>query len=559
MNRGYQEADIRVCDYQLWRLNGTSLYFRGPGPVEAGSKYFVALGAAQTFGRFVPRPYVSILHDHFAIHGVNLSVSGAGPSFFLRSPRILEIIENAEFVILQVMSGRSVENSEFEVGMNQGTLRRRNKESGFVFAEFAYKELLKESDVEKLVKIRAETQHRYIEEMVSLLQLIKCPTTLLWFSTRHPEYNENISDIGGYLGDFPHFISRSVIEQITPYADSYVEIVSKRGLPQPIFDFETKEPSLVWPEDLFPGVKLRYHNNYYPSPEMHEDVAAALLRLDLSKVSSRKKNSRRKNLLCHRHVFGNSGDFIDKVLKEAFGSRWICVDHKDLVNSSDIEDDGFLNKSELKAFSTHSHIVPRFDERLVFNLVLFLQHPILRLKKIYEIERSPSRQAFLNLPHTAKAGSLSFKDYVGWVFSSNEAVFPFSNYQTRLLSSRSSVEGTSVDPPDTCDLDLGRALQLIQQIRVVGICEEMTRSCAALDKWLRPVFPEVSFSTALLRTEAIRGNVVVDEEMAEIRDEIGEELFRRIIHANEMDLVLYDFAKSQLLGGQTGMPSASVS
>jgi NTP pyrophosphatase (non-canonical NTP hydrolase) len=71
------------------------------------------------------------------------------------------------------------------------------------------------------------------------------------------------------------------------------------------------------------------------------------------------------------------------------------------------------------------------------------------------------------------------------------------------------------------------------------------------------VFPEVSFSTALLRTEAIRGSVVVNEKMAEIRDEIGEELFRRIIQANEMDLVLYDFAKSQLEEGNSGMRSAS--
>jgi hypothetical protein len=526
MNRGYQEADKRVCDYQLWRLKGTSLDLRGPGPADLTSRYFVALGAAQTFGRFVPRPYVSILQDCLAIPGINMGASGAGASFFLRDPIILETLKNAEFVILQVMSGRSVENSEFELGVNQGTLRRRNRKGDFVFAEYAYRQLLSEAEVEKLVRIRAETRHRYIEEMISLLQLIKSPTTLLWFSTRPPEYNENASDIGGYLGDFPHFINRSVIEQIAPYADAYVEIVSKRGLPQPIFDIETREPSLVWPEELFPGVKLRYHNNYYPSPEMHEDVAAALTRLDLSKVSSRKKNFRRKNLICHRHVFGNSGDFIDKVLKESFGSRWLGAEDKNLIKSSDFKDDDFLIKSGLKAFSTNSHILPRFDERLVFSLFLFLQHPILRLKKIYEIERSPSRRIF-------------------------------SNYQTRLLGFGSSVGGRNVDPSDVCELDLDRALQLIQQLRVVGICEEMTRSCAALDRWLRPVFPEVSFSTALLRTEAIRGSVVVNEKMAEIRDEIGEELFRRIIQANEMDLVLYDFAKSQLEEGNSGMRSAS--
>ncbi len=559
MNRGYQIADQRAFDYSLWRLPGSSVDLRGPCSVDLASAYFVALGAAQTFGRFVPKPYVSLLEDHLAIPGVNLGISGAGPSFFLRNNDFLEVLNNAKFVIIQVMSGRSVENSEFELGANQGVLRQRKGAGNFVFAESAYQKLLIEADIETLIRVRTETRSRYINEMISLLQMIKRPKTLLWFSTRSPEYSENLLEIGGYLGCFPHFVNRSVVDQIAPFADSYVEVVSRRGLPQPIFDLETKKPSLVWPADLFPNVKLRYHNNYYPSPEMHEDVAVRLAGTDLTKTGIRRDKSRRTAYVCHRRVFGNAGDFIENVLRGGFRKQWCNLDDALEKKEPDKEIFNFLDQSNFKAFSTHRNVVPRFDDRLVINLVVFLQHPVLRVRTIYEIERSPSRRLFSNLPHTAKARALSFKDYVGWILSGEDALFPFSNYQTRLLSLRSSSEDQSFDQSDVCETHLDRALQLVRYLRIVGVCEEMEASCAAFDEWLCPVFPEISFSKSLSRSVMVLGKELVDEKMADIKDQIGSEYFGKIIHANNLDLVLYEFAKCQLRSVTAGIKSVAVS
>jgi hypothetical protein len=78
------------------------------------------------------------------------------------------------------------------------------------------------------------------------------------------------------FGDFPQLVNRSMVEQVRPLADDYVECVSSRGSPQPLISRLTGEPaSVAHRGDLRPGTQE--FNSYYPSPEMHEDAANALL------------------------------------------------------------------------------------------------------------------------------------------------------------------------------------------------------------------------------------------------------------------------------------------
>jgi hypothetical protein len=87
----------------------------------------------------------------------------------------------------------------------------------------------------------------------------------------------------------------------------------------------------------------------------------------------------------------------------------------------------------------------------------------------------------------------------------------------------------------------------------------MEASCAAFDEWLCPVFPEISFSKSLSRSVMVLGKELVDEKMADIKDQIGSEYFGKIIHANNLDLVLYEFAKCQLRSVTAGIKSVAVS
>lgn len=276
----YQDPDRRVVDYQAYCLDEgiidpstrRPLHIRGPradGP--AKGKYFVCLGAAQTFGRFCARPFPSILAERLNIPVLNISHGGAGPAFFHRSERLLSYLNDACFVVLQVMSGRSESNSLFESdGVGFYRRRRDGREMG---CDQAFADLLKTQSNTTLMRVVEETRRSWIESYRELTSRISAPTTLLWFATRTPDYALSFGSLSALFGAFPQLVDRRMVDEVRRHCDRYVECVSKRGLPQVLLDRFTGERVTI----TDPWTSQPWSENwYYPSPEMHEDAANAL-------------------------------------------------------------------------------------------------------------------------------------------------------------------------------------------------------------------------------------------------------------------------------------------
>jgi hypothetical protein len=267
----YQDRDQHILDYDLFEFCGLSL--RGPKPALDPGHFFVCLGAAQTFGRFCERPYPTLLSEQLGLPVLNLSAPAAGPLFFLRRSKLLEHVNRARFVIVQVMSGRTEMNSRFD--SSGGGLLTRRSDGSKVAAEPAYRELLETEDVEVVRQLVAETRSNWVAHYRELLATIQIPTVLLWFSRRPPAYQEDYSNVRRLFGAYPQLVNEEMVEELRPNVDDYVECVTSRGLPQPLFDGKTGDPTTVaGPEVL--GDRALTHNTYYPSPEMHEDAAASL-------------------------------------------------------------------------------------------------------------------------------------------------------------------------------------------------------------------------------------------------------------------------------------------
>lgn len=272
---GYAKRDFEIVDYQMYRLKGTQERFRGPKPqtLEKG-RYFVCLGAAQTLGRFCEKPYPILLQEQFNIPVLNLSEGGAIPDWFLQRRELIDYINNAKFAIIQVMSARTVSNSLFESRLTG--LKVIKRDSGVsVSADAAYTELIQMKDWDKLRKIVAETRQNWVDSYKHLLEEIKIPKTLLWFSTRKPQCQENYEELEHewqLFKAFPQLVNLDMINQIKSHCEEYVECISSRGLPQLLVSRFTGKPVI---NTNFQGVE-KTHNNYYPSPEMHIDAASAL-------------------------------------------------------------------------------------------------------------------------------------------------------------------------------------------------------------------------------------------------------------------------------------------
>jgi hypothetical protein len=176
MGYGYQKRDYEIIDYELFQLEGIGRPFRGPRPavLEPG-RYAAFVGAAQTFGCYTPKPFPRLLGEALGIETFNLGVAGAGPEFFLQRRNILALAQQARFVVLQVMSGRSVSNSVFD--SNGGMELLRNRFTGEQLgAAPSYAALLRDADRKTIEALIKETRDNWIGHYLDLIEAIDPPS-----------------------------------------------------------------------------------------------------------------------------------------------------------------------------------------------------------------------------------------------------------------------------------------------------------------------------------------------------------------------------------------------
>lgn len=284
MAEAYQDTDWDVADYQIYclddslldRQSNTPLLLRGPKPKSLNQgDYFVCIGAAQTFGRFCEKPYPILLQEKIGLSALNISRGGAGPSFFSKdNEKLLEYCNNARFVIIQVLSGRSESNSLFE-SKGLGTYINRSDGSS-IGCDEAFKALIAQYDTNYVKQIVAETRANWIQHYQELLENIHVPTILFWFSTRRPNYGEYYHDVYKLFGDYPQLVNADMVSQIQPFSEHYVECTSRRGISHRLINRFTGQPTTV--EDKWGG-GVWERNWYYPSPEMHQDAAKQLAKV----------------------------------------------------------------------------------------------------------------------------------------------------------------------------------------------------------------------------------------------------------------------------------------
>jgi hypothetical protein len=269
----YQDVDQSIIDYGLVPLPDASFRIRGPIPDNyASGGYVVGIGAAQTFGRFAEKPFLTLLRERVGTATLNLGLAGAGPKTFLDRPTLIKACNRAAVTIVQMMSGRSVSNSYFE-NTNADLLRPWHRSDRKpTSSQTAYQDLIDTHDREFVETLVSETRENYVREMTELLSEVRVPKILFWFSQRLPDYTPGFTSAGELFGHFPQLVTTEMVERLKPLATAYVECVTSHGLPQPLLHKLTGEPVRMDLGNLYP-----YHNNYYPSPEMHADAAEKLL------------------------------------------------------------------------------------------------------------------------------------------------------------------------------------------------------------------------------------------------------------------------------------------
>lgn len=120
---------------------------------------------------------------------------------------------------------------------------------------------------ERIWALVDETRADWQQAYRLLLEAVEVPVLLLNLATQPPIDRENRSvmpaSVEALFGPPPQLVTRDMIGTLATRCATYVECITSVGLPQTL-------------RDRFTGEVLGT-DSYYPSPEMHKEVARRLI------------------------------------------------------------------------------------------------------------------------------------------------------------------------------------------------------------------------------------------------------------------------------------------
>jgi hypothetical protein len=240
-------------------------------------------------------------------------------------------------------------------------------------------------------------------------------------------------------------------------------------------------------------------------------------------------------LILHYHLFKNAGTSVDVMLERNFGDRWMEAEFRNPVQSESNapEVSAFLaSRPGLLAFSSHTAVLPTpsMAGRSIFP-ILFVRHPIDRLKSAYNFERIQNAD-------TGGARLARATDFAGYlkVLTQNTQNRQAQNFQTYRLAFNFPPESGS---------ELERAQRALSTLPFVGLVEAYDRSLEHLQALLQPLFPGFQ-AFSVKRNVTVREARTLEGKLNAIREEIGDELYEAAEQANSDDLAIFAQVKTRM-------------
>lgn len=166
--------------------------------------------------------------------------------------------------------------------------------------------------------------------------------------------------------------------------------------------------------------------------------------------------------------------------------------------------------------------------------IVFLRHPILRAKSVYEFVKKDNTQ----LNHKI-ASNGSFGEYVDMALSGGSGGLVIKNYQVIHLSD-ASFRHDPILKAGAQPHDLNQAEKLLFSWPIFGIVEAYEKSLELYQTlYSRRILGLQLPVTWRNKTTQSKSKISIDAQLEAIREELGNETFDALTQANDLDLRLY--------------------
>jgi hypothetical protein len=247
----------------------------------------------------------------------------------------------------------------------------------------------------------------------------------------------------------------------------------------------------------------------------------------------------RRTIIFHYHLFKNAGTSVDELLRRNFSARWTTQEFGGSRHDNAAAAAAFIrNNPHLKAISSHTALLPLPRiEGVEIIPIIFIRHPIDRLRSAYEFERkqkSASRGARLAKTH-------DFASYLTALLQPARSR-QVRNFQTYRLSMGSPGTGNY----------RARALDTINTLPFVGLVDAFGESIERLTPLLKDHFPDFTPSIPHINAHSPASQLSLAGRLAAINAVVGDAFYEDISRRNADDLHIHEYVSA--IYGKSPLP-----
>jgi len=227
----FEAPGAEALDYSPCRYGSSRLLFRGPARPLAGA-FCLALGGAETYGKFVERPWPVLVEDALGLPVVNMGCMNAGADVFLKDGEVRRAAAAARLTLVQVTGAHNLANRFYAVHPRRNdrfvaaTPALRALYPEVDFTEFAFTRhlvaALAARSAGRFAEVAAALRATWVERMRALLGLAGGAAVLVWIAARAPE----AEGLGTDPASDPLLVTRAMLEAVRPAAARLVEVVA---------------------------------------------------------------------------------------------------------------------------------------------------------------------------------------------------------------------------------------------------------------------------------------------------------------------------------------------
>jgi len=269
-------------------------------------------------------------------------------------------------------------------------------------------------------------------------------------------------------------------------------------------------------------------------------------------------------VLFHYHIFKNSGTTFDHAIKRKLGRRFVEHDARPGEKSILQSEVGTLihNYSDVLAFSSHTARLPAPRiEGIKVEPVVFVRHPILRLKSIYSWLKKTNLKVKLkslakisDMPDRdfARKQSLTSRSFEHWIaqlIDSERGRNHISNAQTQLLSGHYEIrpKRVSVESHGERLFDLNQAKKNLSEVKLLGRTENFDEDMNRFIPYLLDMGIPLDNKKLKPRNVTDKNfNLPLDSRILNIQNQLGPELSDSLDKLISQDLELFRWVENTL-------------